>query len=248
MKIALIQAAPIQGDIHKNLKTYSNLIGKGDGSDIYILPEMFSTGQYIDPTPVIQDMNGETIIWMKETAHCLNAAVAGSVAIKENGHFFNRFCFVTPEGKVTQYDKHHLFSYSGENLKFTAGKERVCVEFRGLRILLQICYDLRFPIYCRNRNDYDAIIFVANWPLKRLLAWDTLIRARAIENQCFVLAVNRIGDDEYGHYTGHSSIIGPYGDTVLIAPDDTECIVSATLDIDRLNRFREKFPVLEDAD
>ena len=247
MKIALIQNNPVKGYPDKSLSDLDQLISDGCGADIYVLPEMFATGQYIDPTPVVQSMNGPVVRWLLETAHRLNAAVCGTLPVAVNGHVYNRLCFCTPDGNLFCYDKHHLFSYSGESEHFTPGTDRVIVKFRGLRILLLICYDLRFPIFSRNRDDYDAVIYPANWPDKRILAWDTLLRARAIENQCFAIGVNRSGSDEFGDYPGHSTIIGPYGDT-LIQTDAQPQMVCAELDMELLHRFRTKFPVLQDAD
>ena len=145
---------------------------------------MFATGQYIDPSSVVQTMDGQIVDWMVQKASYLNAAVCGSLPIKENGCTYNRLIFAKPDGTTAFYDKHHLFSYSGEAQNYTPGDDRVVIEFRGLRILLLICYDLRFPTFSRNHDDYDAVFYPANWPEKRILAWDTLIRARAIENQC----------------------------------------------------------------
>ena len=247
MKIAIVQNDPVKGDASRNLAEADSLIGAGCGADIYILPEMFATGQYIDPTPVVQTMDGEIVTWLKRKARELNAAVCGTLPVAENGHVYNRLCFAMPDGEMSCYDKHHLFSYTVESEHFTPGRERVVVRFRGLRILLLICYDLRFPIFSRNRDDYDAVIYPANWPDKRILAWDTLLRARAIENQCFSIAVNRFGSDEFGFYPGHSAIIGPYGDT-LVSTDERPQMVCAELDMELLTRFRTKFPVLQDAD
>ena len=247
MKIALVQNDPVKGYPDKNLSNLDRLIADGCGADIYVLPEMFATGQYIDPASVVQFMDGPVIKWLIETARRLNAAVCGTLPVAENGHVYNRLCLSAPDGSISCYDKHHLFSYSGESEHFTPGTDRVIVKFRGLRILLLICYDLRFPIFSRNRDDYDAVLYPANWPDKRILAWDTLLRARAIENQCFVIGVNRSGSDEFGDYPGHSTIIGPYGDT-LVQTDAHPQMVCAELDMDLLHRFRAKFPVLQDAD
>lgn len=247
MKVAIVQNDPVMGDASRNLADADRLIGAGCGADIYILPEMFATGQYIDPTPVVQTMDGDIVTWLKRKALELNAAVCGTLPVSENGHVYNRLCFAMPDGTMACYDKHHLFSYSGESEHFTPGTERVVVSFRGLRILLLICYDLRFPIFSRNRDDYDAVIYPANWPDKRILAWDTLLRARAIENQCFAIAVNRSGSDEFGFYPGHSAVIGPYGDT-LATTDERPQMVCAELDMELLTRFRTKFPILQDAD
>ena len=247
MKIALVQNNPIQGDPASSLADLDRLIGQGCGADIYVLPEMFATGQYIDPSSVVQTMDGPIVEWMVQKASYLNAAVCGTLPIAEDGHTYNRLCFAKPDGIIAYYNKHHLFSYSGEADNYTPGTERVVIEFRGLRILLLICYDLRFPIFSRNRDDYDAVIYPANWPDKRILAWDTLLRARAIENQCFAIGVNRSGADDFGIYPGHSTIINPYGET-LVQTNEAPQMVSAALDIDQLTRFRTKFPVLQDAD
>ena len=247
MKIALVQNSPVKGNPDKSLAELDLLIGDGCGADIYVLPEMFATGQYIDPTPVVQTMDGRIVRWLLDKAKQLDAAICGTLPVAENGHVYNRLCFCTPDGSMSYYDKHHLFSYSGESEHYTPGTDRVVVNFQGLRILLLICYDLRFPIFSRNRDDYDAVFYPANWPDKRILAWDTLLRARAIENQCFAIGVNRSGNDEFGDYPGHSAIIGPYGDT-LIQTDERPQMVSATLDMELLTRFRTKFPVLQDAD
>jgi predicted amidohydrolase len=247
MRIAIVQTAPQKGDWKQNLTDADNLIGQGCGADIYVLPEMFATGQYIDPSEVVQTMDGPVVDWLVGKASLLNAAVCGTLPVIEDGHTYNRFCFAMPDGNTLCYDKHHLFSYSGEADHFTPGQERVVVRFRGLRILLLICYDLRFPIFSRNHDDYDAIIYPANWPDKRILAWDTLLRARAIENQCYVIGVNRSGADEWGTYPGHSAVISPYGNT-LVQTDERIQMEYADLDLERLAQFRAKFPVMQDAD
>ena len=247
MKIALVQNAPVQGDPASSLAGLDSLIGNGCGADIYVLPEMFATGQYIDPTPVVQTMDGPIVKWLIDKSAQLNAAVCGSLPVLENDHVYNRLCFAMPDGNIRYYNKHHLFSYSGEAENYTPGQDRVVIEFRGLRILLLICYDLRFPIFSRNRDDYDAVLYPANWPEKRILAWDTLLRARAIENQCYAIGVNRSGSDDFGFYPGHSAIITPYGDT-LVQTNEQPQMVFADLDMELLTKFRAKFPVLQDAD
>ena len=247
MRISIVQNAPVKGDWQSNLSDLDNLIGSGCGADIYVLPEMFATGQYIDPSEVVQTMDGPIVRWLREKASTLNAGICGTLPVAENGNVYNRLCFAMPDGTMVYYDKHHLFTYSGEAEHFSKGDKRIVVEFRGLRILLLICYDLRFPTFSRNRDDYDAVIYPANWPDKRILAWDTLLRARAIENQCFAIGVNRSGSDELGFYPGHSAVISPYGET-LIQTDERPQMVSAELDLEQLARFRAKFPVLQDAD
>jgi predicted amidohydrolase len=165
-----------------------------------------------------------------------------------DGCYYNRLYFVKPNGDVTFYDKHHLFTYADEHRGYKRGDERVEVEYRGVRFLLQVCYDLRFPVFCRNRGDYDMMIFVAAWPTSRIHVWDTLLKARALENQCYVAGVNRIGTDPKCEYCGHSVIVSPYGDVMVRCEDDKECSAAAEIDIERLQSFRKKFPVLNDAD
>ena len=217
-------------------------------ADLFVLPEMFSTGFCTRPEGIAEPVGSDTLLWMKQKAAELNAALAGSIAVEENGHFYNRFYFVHPDGQVQWYDKKHLFTYGGEHKSFTAGAERVIVNFRGVRILLQVCYDLRFPVWARNRKDYDMILYVASWPTPRVDAWNILLRARAIENQCYVVAVNRVGEDPACQYCGGSAVIDPYGHTLASCEDNKSCTAEATIDMDVLEAFRKKFPVLDDAD
>ncbi|MBO7260374.1 MAG: nitrilase family protein [Bacteroidaceae bacterium] len=248
MRVAIVQTSPIVGEKELNLRDLDNLIGGGDGSDIYVIPEMFNTALVIEADTIAETMDGETLKWMKQKAALLDAAIVGSLAISENGKTYNRLCFVKPDGSVEYYDKRHLFTYGGEGAYITPGRERRVVEFRGLRVMLQVCYDVRFPVFVRNRDDYDMIIYVASWPVARKIAWNTLIRARAIENQCFVAAVNRVGVDQFGVYSGDSVIITPYGEDLVAAEPGKVDMVSAELDLEKLYHFREKFPVLDDAD
>jgi predicted amidohydrolase len=185
---------------------------------------------------------------MKRKSAETGAAIAGSIAVTNDGKYYNRFYFVKPDGSVSQYDKKHLFTYGGEHLRFTAGNERVIVEWKGVRILLEICYDLRFPVWARNRGDYDMILYVASWPTPRVSAWSSLLVARAIENQCYVAGVNRVGNDPACEYCGGSVIIDPYGKTIVACHMNEECEATAEIDMDKLQAFREKFPVLNDAD
>ena len=185
---------------------------------------------------------------MRDKAAELDAAVAGSVAVCENGRYYNRFYLVKPDGSFSSYDKKHLFTFGGEHERFTAGTERVVVEFRGVRILLEVCYDLRFPIWSRNHGDYDMILYVASWPSVRVGAWKSLLVARAIENQCYVAGVNRVGTDPTNEYSGGSMIIDPYGRVVASCEDGAEMSACAEIDMDMLEAFRKKFPVLNDSD
>lgn len=209
---------------------------------------MFSTGFCTNPEGIAEPAEGFTLQWMKKKASEINAAIAGSIAVKENNRYYNRLYFVKPNGNVTFYNKKHLFSYGGEDKNFTAGDKRVIVEYNGVRILLEICYDLRFPVWARNKGDYDMIIYVANWPVARIHAWSSLLVARAIENQCYVAGVNRVGNDPECEYSGSSAIISPYGKCVVSCTANCECTASAIINMDDLKAFRSKFPVLDDAD
>lgn len=276
LKVTVLQKALIWEDRIRNCARFGKTIDTLPKTDLIVLPEMFSTGFVTEPQSVAEGANGKTLDWMKYKAVEKNCAIAGSVAVEEDGKYFNRFYFVTPKKGVdiaslknsgyeeklsaadaVYYDKHHLFTYSGENKRFTAGDHRVVVEWRGFRFLLLVCYDLRFPGWARNaivRKDgidapeFDAIIYVASWPTVRLGAWTTLLHARAIENQCFVIGANRVGDDPNCKYSGGSMIINPYGKRIAECKDGCEDACSAELDMEELNAFRKKFPVLYDAD
>lgn len=218
------------------------------GSDIYVLPEMFSTGFATNPEDCAEAEDSISLNWMKCQAAELDAAIVGSVSLRTaDNSFRNRCYFVKPDGSYDYYDKRHLFTYGGEHLRYTSGDKRVIVKFRGMRFLLTVCYDLRFPMWSRNLDNYDAAICVASWPVARADVWRTLIRARAIENQCWFLAVNRVGDDPTPlHYRGDSAIIDPYGHPAAECAPEKVSVAEAELDMKSLNEFREKFPVIKD--
>lgn len=247
MKISIIQQDIVWADLAENIRRADAAVDSMPGADLYVLPEMFSTGFCTVPEG-IAETDGKSLQWMKEKSAQVNAAIAGSVAVQEGGRYYNRFYFVRPDGTVSWYDKKHLFTYGGEHERFTAGNERVVVEFRGVRILLEVCYDLRFPIWSRNHGDYDMILYVASWPTVRLEAWKSLLVARAIENQCYVAGVNRVGNDPSNGYSGGSMVIDPYGKVMTICEDGVEMSASAEIDMDLLEAFRMKFPVLNDSD
>ncbi|WP_312818441.1 amidohydrolase [Kaistella carnis] len=214
-------------------------------TDILLLPEMFATGFYMKPNE-IADESEETLRWMKSLAHERQTAVCGSVAVKENDVFYNRMYFVEPNGTFYSYDKRHLFSYSGEDKTYTPGKEKVIVHYKGWRILLQVCYDLRFPVFTRNNDNYDVILYVANWPKSRIDAWQTLLKARAIENQAYVFGLNRIGIDGNNLEYPESSYCY-FADGTEVSTT-SENIISAEFTREKLENFREKFPFLSDRD
>lgn len=231
----------------ENLPHLDSLIDKLPPTDLILLPEMFATGLN-NRARDIADSAPEILQWMKEKAQARNAAIVGSMATEDKGRFYNRLHFVQPDGKVFTYDKRHLFAYGGEAQQFSAGHQRVIATFRGVRFLLQVCYDLRYPIWARSHNDYDCILYSSNWPISRDTAWQTLTRARAIENQCYVAAANRIGTDQQCEYYGRSAIINPYGEVMASCPDKIEWAASSIIDIDFMNHYNEKFPLLDDED
>ena len=247
MKTAIIQNCIRTKQLDWTLQFAADLLNQQQGADLYVLPEMFATGFMVDGAVE----NGQKILnWMQQQSRRLDAAVAGSIAIKDDeGNPRNRLFFVRPDGSFDYYDKHHLFTMAGENKQYVAGHQRVIVEWRGVRFLLQVCYDLRFPVFSRNRGDYDAIIYVANWPSSRSEVWHTLLRARALENQCFVVGANISGDDTgICYHAGDSAIINAYGHTLAqCIPGKVES-AAAELDMESLQHFRKKFPVLADAD
>ncbi len=250
MKISLVQFDIIWENRNANLENLDNLLLPLKGStDIVILPEMFTTGFSVNPEGISEEAGAETCLWMKKKAREGTFAICGSYIINERENFFNRFIFISPDGKSWQYDKRHLFSLSGENRTFTPGTEKIIIEFSGLRICPMICYDLRFPVWSRNKNEYDLLIYASNWPYSRQFAWNTLIRARAIENQCFVAAVNRVGrDGNNTEYRGESALIGFAGKTIIAADEIRESVITGSISLHELSVFREKYPFLADAD
>ncbi len=248
MKVTVLQQNILWAAPKENVIRADEEIDRNPGSDLYILPEMFSTGFCTQPEGIAEPADSDTLAWMKSKAAQTGAAIAGSVAVCEDGKYYNRFYFVKPDGSVAQYDKKHLFTFGGEHKRFTAGSERVVVSHEGVRILLEICYDLRFPIWARNRGDYDMIIYVASWPTPRVDAWKSLLTARAIENQCYVAGVNRVGADPSNEYCGGTRVIDPYGRIIAECTDGVEMAATVDVDMTILRAFREKFPVLDDAD
>ncbi len=249
LRVTLVQSMLHWEDAGANRAMFTKkLEGLKGSTDLVVLPEMFTTGFTMN-TALAETMDGEAVRWMKEQAVYLDAAIYGSVVIADGGKTFNRGLFVTPEGTVTTYDKRHLFRFANETDHFSAGKERVVVEWRGWRILLQICFDLRFPVFARNKGDYDAALYVACWPEARRYPWSQLLIARAIENQCYVVGVNRVGMDGKGiHYTGDSVAIDPKGQALAGCDPSSDRSTHATLDAAALVDFRAKFPVGMEAD
>lgn len=249
MKIALFQTSLAWEDSASN-RTFIEeyFMGEDASFDLFVLPEMFSSGFTMNPQNVAETMNGETISWMKSLALKKDCAICGSLVILDNNNFYNRFIFVHPNGEIDYYDKRHLFSLAGEEKVYTKGTSKVIIAYKGWRICPQICYDLRFPAFSRNQENYDLLLFVANWPKVRIQAWDALLKARAIENLCYTIGVNRVGFDANNHeYNGHSQVLDELGNIVLNATDDLGVFIT-DLDKNKMIETRQKLNFLNDKD
>ena len=249
MKIALIQTPLFWENPKLNRDYFEEKINAiAENADLIVLPEMFTSGFTMNPKSVAETMQGDTILWLKNLAKAKNAAITGSLVIEDNGHFFNRLVFVFPSGEIQKYDKKHLFTLAGEDQIYTSGTQKLLVEYKGFKICPLICYDLRFPVFARNTEDYDVLIYVANWPKIRINAWDSLLKARAIENMCYTIGVNRIGEDANQHeYIGHSQVVDFLGN-YDIEPQETEGVFMTNLDKNLLLETRQKFGFLNDRD
>jgi len=250
MKISIIQPDLAWEDKSRNFRNLGELISPlFNKTDIVILPEMFNTGFSMKPAELCESSYGETFSWMKDIAHSGDFGVCGSYIVKEGQYFYNRWVFVSPENETWYYDKRHLFSMGGEDRLFAPGKSRLIFSFRGTRIIPFICYDLRFPVWSRNHDEYDLVIYSANWPAVRQNVWKTLLKARAIENQCYVAGSNRTGTDGEGIvYSGESMIINSRGGLIACAESEEECSISAEISMAELTDFRKRFSVMNDAD
>ena len=249
MQISIIQA-PIfweQPDLNRNyFEQQFHLVP--ENTDLVVLPEMFTSGFTMQPQNVAEPMDGETMDWLKKQAKKFGFAITGSLVIIENGQFYNRLVFVSPDEIVQQYDKRHLFTLACENQVYEAGKDKIIFEYQNWRICPMICYDLRFPVFARNIEDYDLLIYVANWPSPRIQAWNILLQARAVENMSYVIGVNRMGEDANSHlYSGHSQVVDFMGNHVIV-PQVNEGIFTTSLSKENLQNARDKFKFLEDRD
>ena len=251
MKIAAVQFDIAWEAPEENLKRIESMLEVDSGSyDLILLPEMFATGFTMEPEPVAEEMDGTSVRWMQQYAGMHDVCVIGSLVIREEGRFYNRMLAFTPEGLVYQYDKRHLFTMAGEHNRYTPGNTKGSFEWRGWKISGQICYDLRFPVWSRQdkENLFDLLLYAANWPEPRISHWKALLGARAIENQCYVAGVSRVGLDGLGiHYSGDSMIVDPKGN-ILRTFTRNAGIISATLDKEELEAYRKKFPAWQDAD
>ncbi len=249
LKVSIVQYDIAWQNPAKNLKKIDSLLLSVDRTDLIVLPEMFTTGFTMDVTFQAEKMDGSTIDWMRKVADKKGATVLGSLIIQTESGFYNRLIWMRPDGKMSHYDKRHLFRMAGEDEQFSEGDLKIYPIIKGWRICPLICYDLRFPVWSRNQNDYDALIYIANWPAARDSAWEILCKARAIENLSPVIAVNRIGRDGKGiDYVGNSAVYNAKGETVADFDKPIEGVRTATLKYSELKAFRTKFPTYLDAD
>jgi predicted amidohydrolase len=249
MKIALIQTFLAWENPTENRSHLAQKItGFMEEVDLIVLPEMFSSGFTMYPKNVAETMDGETISWLQHLAKAKNCAITGSLVIEENGNFYNRLVFIFPNGDIQTYDKRHLFTLAGEDKVYKAGTEKIIIDYKGFKICPLVCYDLRFPVFSRNIENYDLLIYVANWPKPRVNAWDILLKARSVENMSYAIGVNRIGTDNNNlEYVGHSQAVDFLGN-YLVEPQQSEGVFIVELDKEKLLETRNKLAFLEDKD
>ena len=249
LRITTVQSVLHWENARANLAMFTEkLQGLAGQTDLVILPEMFTTGFSMNAGAISETMEGPSVKWMKEMASSLHAVVTGSLVIQEAGQYHNRLIWMRPDGSFSHYDKRHLFSLAGEHEHYAAGCEKLIVEWKGWKICPLICYDLRFPVWCRNTEGYDLLIFVANWPETRAHHWRQLLVARAIENQAFVAGVNRVGEDGLGYlYNGDSAIVD-YAGNLLCQAAQVEGVFTVALQPGKLKEFRTKLQFLADRD
>jgi predicted amidohydrolase len=249
LTVALVQTHLYWEHPQNNKKHFEQHIESiEEAVDVIILPEMFTSGFTMEPQKVAEAMNGETVQWLKALAQSKQAAITGSIVIKEDDYFYNRLLFVEPSGNISYYNKRHTFSLAGEDKVYKAGNDKVIITYKGWKLCPMICYDLRFPVWSRNVEDYDVLFYVANWPERRIAAWDALLRARAIENMAYCIGVNRVGTDGNGHpYVGHSAAYDVLGNS-LAKPIEGESTVVVSLDKSHIEEHRTKLKFLNDRD
>ena len=250
LELALIQTTLVWQDADANRERFAGLLEQARGADLIVLPEMFTTGFSMDSAALAEPEEGATYAWLRGQAARLDAVVTGSVIIEAaDGSHRNRLLWARPDGEVLHYDKRHLFRMAGEHKHYTPGLQQALFEVNGWRVRPLICYDLRFPVFSRNRDDYDLALYVANWPAPRALHWQALLLARAIENQAYVAGCNRVGSDGNQHqYSGDSRIISPQGEILSAAEPFAQARLDATLSREALHAYRERFPAWRDAD
>ena len=250
LTVALIQANLDWENPVQNRTNFTDKIHAiSEPVDLIVLPEMFTTGFTMNPYNVAETMNGETVLWLKELAKKKDCAITGSLIIKEAAKYYNRLVFVFPTGEIKIYDKRHTFTLAGEDKVYTAGKEKLLVDYKGWKICPLVCYDLRFPVWSRNVENYDLLLYVANWPKPRIEAWDALLKARAIENMTYCIGVNRVGLDVNNYeYVGHSAVYDSLGNSIASIPASIEYVGIITLNAEHLKLTREKLQFLNDRD
>ena len=257
LKVAIIQADLVWENPTENRNRFEKKITNlaKQPVDLIVLPEMFTTGFTMNAEKLAEKMDGETVLWMQKMAKKTNAAIIGSIIVSENKNYYNRLLFIHPSGKINTYDKRHTFTLAGENKVFSEGKEKITIEYRGWRICPFICYDLRFPVWSRNTENYDILLYVASWPKPRINAWKSLLKARAIENMCYTIGVNRVGKDVHNYeYTGNSIFIDCMGNSLSnslekeILITGKEVVILKTLKKDFQENWRKRLSFLEDKD
>ena len=249
LKVALIQKDLVWQNAEKNRLQLDKLFSNCKAVDLIVLPEMFTTGFSMEPKQIAESMQGKTVSWMLRAAKKLDTAIVGSIIIKENNTFYNRMLFVHPNGEIDQYDKRHAFALAGEDKEYTSGNTKLIVEYKGWKICPLICYDLRFPVWSRNIENYDLLIYTANWPKPRVNAWNVLLKARAIENMSYCIGVNRVGVDANGYeYSGNSMAIDFLGNELTDFCEDKEAVIYVHLNKQKMYELRSKLPFLEDKD
>nr|WP_315189895.1 nitrilase family protein [uncultured Flavobacterium sp.] len=249
MKVALVQSSIVWENPKSNRNFYEEKINAlTEQVDLIVLPEMFTTGFTMNPSVVAETMQGETVQVLRSLAKAKKCAITGSLIINEGKNFFNRLVFVFPNGELQFYDKRHLFTLAGEDKVYTSGKEKLIVDYLGWKICPLVCYDLRFPVFARNTENYDLLLYVANWPKPRINAWDILIKARSVENMCYTIGVNRVGLDSNNlEYIGHSQVVDYIGNSIL-EPQESEAVFIVELNKDKMLETRKKLGFLNDLD
>ncbi|WP_299272808.1 amidohydrolase [uncultured Psychroserpens sp.] len=250
LKVALIQTTLVwENPIQNRINLRDKIDEIPEPVDLIVLPEMFTTGFSMNPESIAESMDGVTVKWMTHIAKEKDVAIVGSCIIQDNKKFYNRLLFVEPNGKISSYDKRHTFTLAGEDKVYESGNHRLIVTYKGWKICPLVCYDLRFPVFARNTEDYDTLIYVANWPKVRISAWDTLLKARAIENMSYCIGVNRVGLDFNNYeYSGHSAAYDVLGERLDDIPHGKEATAIITLDKAHISKYRGKLGFLNDKD
>lgn len=250
LRITLIQDRLVWENPEENRSRFSEIIASiKEETDLILLPEMFTTGFSMNPEPFAGKPEGPTLKWMQGQAENKNAAICGSYMVKEDDQYFNRLYFVFPDGTFKTYDKRHLFTHAGEHKQYTPGNKKLILDYKNWKIAPLICYDLRFPVWARNTENYDFLLYIANWPQSRIQQWETMLGARSIENQCYVAGLNRVGSDPNGiDYNGHSVVFKPMGEKMSFPSEEESGVHTFVLEKEFLHKIRRQFRFLEDRD